>query len=570
MQDVTNTDQTAEVVVETSLSGQMLLENPLLNKGSAFPEEEREAFNLLGLLPPHVARMEDQVARTYENYSHKDSDLERYIHLASLHDRNETLFFRLVYDHIREMTPTVYTPTVGLACQNYSHIYRRPRGLFVAYPYRDRIEAVLRNVSLSNVQVIVVTDGERILGLGDLGAGGMEIPVGKLALYTLCAGIHPATTLPILLDVGTNNQELLHDPLYVGWHHWRIRGQDYDAFIDAFVQTVKHVFPRALLQWEDFSKGNARRLLDHYRDQLCTFNDDIQGTGAVTVAGFLTAVKLLSEPLSKQRIVILGAGSSAIGIAEQLVEVMVSEGTSPEEARLSFWLLDSQGLVHTGRTGLEAEKQPFAQPHERLAQWSLAQPAHITLQDVVAYVHPTILIGTSAQPGAFTEAIVRDMAQHVERPIIFPLSNPSSKSEAHPQDLIDWTGGRALVATGSPFPPVTYNGRTIPIGQCNNMFIFPGIGLGVIASQARFVKDEMFLAAAHALSNCSPARQNPTASLYPEIEDVRAVARRVALAVGKAAQQAGVTEQTSEEELERRITAMMWMPQYPRLKRIRQ
>ena len=570
MQDVTNTSQTTEEVVETALSGQMLLEHPLLNKGSAFPEEEREAFNLLGLLPPHVALMEDQLERTYENYQRKDSDLERYIYLASLHDRNETLFFRLVYEHIREMTPIVYTPVVGLACQYYSHIYRRPRGLYAAYPYRDRLETVLRNAPLSDVRVIVVTDGERILGLGDLGTGGMEIPVGKLALYTLCAGIHPATTLPIVLDVGTNNQELLHDPLYIGWHHPRIRGQDYDAFIETFVQAVKRVFPRALLQWEDFAKGNARRLLDHYRDQLCTFNDDIQGTGAVTVAGVLSALHVLGEPLSQQRIVILGAGSSAIGIAEQLVEVMVSEGTAPGEARASFWLLDSQGLVQTGRTDLEAEKQPFAQPHERIAQWQLAQPGRITFEDVVAHVHPTILIGTSAQPGAFTEAIVRDMAQHVERPIIFPLSNPSSKSEAHPQDLIDWTEGRALVATGSPFPPVTYNGRTIPIGQCNNMFIFPGIGLGIIASQARFVKAAMFVGAARALSDCSPARKDPNASLYPKIEDVREVARRVAMAVGKAAQQAGVTEQTSEEELERHITATMWMPQYPRLKRIRQ
>ena len=570
MQDVTNTYQTTEEVVETALSGQMLLENPLLNKGSAFPEEERAAFNLLGLLPPHLASMADQLTRTYENYSRKESDLERYIYLASLHDRNETLFFRLVYEHIKEMTPIVYTPTVGLACQYYSHIYRRPRGLYVAYPYRDRIETVLRNSLLSEVRVIVVTDGERILGLGDLGTGGMEIPVGKLALYTLCAGIHPATTLPIVLDVGTNNQELLHDPLYLGWHQRRVRGQDYDAFIDAFVQAVKRVFPRALLQWEDFSKGNARRLLDHYRDQLCTFNDDIQGTGAVTLAGLLTAVKVLREPLSKQRIVMLGAGSSAIGIAEQLAEVMVSEGASAEDARSSLWLLDSQGLVQTGRTDLEAEKQPFAQPRDRIAQWQLAQPGRITLQDVVAHVHPTILIGTSAQPGAFTEAVVREMAQHVARPIIFPLSNPTSKSEAYPQDIIAWTQGRALVATGSPFPSVKYNGGTIPIGQRNNMFIFPGVGLGVIASQARFVKDAMFLAAARALSECSPAYKDPNASLYPEIEDVREVARRVALAVGKAAQQAGVAEQSSEDELERRITATMWTPQYPRLKRMRQ
>ncbi|HLJ36284.1 MAG TPA: NAD-dependent malic enzyme [Ktedonobacteraceae bacterium] len=570
MQDATNTNQTTGMVVETALNGQMLLESPLLNKGSAFPEEERAEFNLLGLLPPHIASMEDQLARTYENYKAKESDLERYIYLASLHDRNETLFFRLVSEHIEEMTPTVYTPTVGLACQYYSHIYRRPRGLYVAYPYRDQIETVLRNSPLSEVRVIVVTDGERILGLGDLGTGGMEIPVGKLALYTLCAGIHPATTLPIILDVGTNNAELLHDPLYMGWHQQRIRGQEYDAFIDAFVQAVKRVFPQALLQWEDFSKGNARRLLDHYRDQLCTFNDDIQGTGAVTLAGLLTAVKVLQEPLSKQRIVMLGAGSSAIGIAEQLAKVMESEGASQEEARASLWLLDSQGLVQTGRTDLEKEKQPFAQPQERIAQWQLAQPGKITLQDVVANVHPTILIGTSAQAGAFTEDIVREMARHVAHPIIFPLSNPTSKSEAHPADIIAWTQGQALVATGSPFAPVKYSGRTISIGQCNNMFIFPGVGLGVIASQARFVKDEMFIAAARALSEYSPANEDPDASLYPAVEDVHEVARRVAFAVGKAAQQTGVAEQSSAEELERRIKATMWTPQYPRLTRKRQ
>lgn len=570
MQKATNTDQTTGTVLETSLSGQMLLENPLLNKGSAFPEEERAAFNLLGLLPPHIARMEEQLARTYENYKAKASDLERYIYLASLHDRNETLFFRLVYDHIEEMAPTVYTPTVGLACQYYSHIYRRPRGLYVAYPYRDQIEAVLRNSPLSEVRVIVVTDGERILGLGDLGAGGLEIPVGKLALYTLCAGIHPATTLPIILDVGTNNQDLLHDPLYMGWHQRRMRGQEYDAFIEAFVQAVKRVFPQALLQWEDFSKGNARRLLDHYRDQLCTFNDDIQGTGAVTLAGLLAAVKVLQEPLSKQRIVMLGAGSSAIGIAEQLAKAMASAGASAEDARASLWLLDSQGLVQTGRTDLEEEKRPFAQPHERIARWQLVQSGRITLEDVVANVHPTVLIGTSAQPGAFTEAIVREMARHVARPIIFPLSNPTSKSEAHPEDIIAWTQGQALVATGSPFPPVKYHGRTIPIGQCNNMFIFPGVGLGILASQARFVKDEMFIAAARALSEYSPANKDPHASLYPAVEDVREVARGVALAVGKAAQQAGVAEQSSAEELERRITASMWTPQYPRLTRKKQ
>lgn len=553
-------------ILEVSLTGQTLLEHPLLNKGSTFPEDERREFHLLGLLPPHIAPLEVQLARTYANYHRKDDDLERYIFLASLQDRNEILFYLLLSKHIEEMSPIVYTPVVGLACQHYSHLYRRPRGLYLSYPYKDELETLLQHAPFKDIDVIVVTDGERILGLGDLGIGGMGIPVGKLALYTVCAGIHPARTLPIILDVGTDNQELLNDPLYLGWHHERVRGAAYDAFIDTFVQAVKRIFPHVLLQWEDFAKKNARRLLTQYQDQLCTFNDDIQGTGAVTLAGLLAAVHVIGAKLSEQRVVILGAGSAATGIAEQIVAAMEYEGRSLEEARRSIWLLDSHGLVHTGRKDLEAEKAPYAQPEQRIAGWNTTSSEQIGLQEVVAQVHPTILIGTAAMPGVFTEAIVREMARHVERPIIFPLSNPTSMSEAAPADLIAWTEGRALIATGSPYPAVSYNGQTITIGQCNNMFIFPGMGLGVIAAQAQRVTNEMFIAAARALSECSPARQSATASLYPKVENVREVSRRVALAVGLAAQQASVAEQTSTEELERRVTATMWPPHYPHLR----
>ena len=559
-------DQSSEDVLEVSLTGQMLLGHPLLNKGSIFPEDERRELRLLGLLPPHVAPLDVQLQRTYENYLRKDDDLERYIFLASLQDRNEVLFFRLLSEHIRQMSPIVYTPAVGLACQNYSHIYRRPRGLYVSYLYRDEMDTLLENVPHQDVRVIVVTDGERILGLGDLGIGGMGIPVGKLALYTLCAGIHPATTLPVILDVGTNNEDLLADPLYLGWHHERVRGADYDDFVDRFVQAVKRRFPNVLLQWEDFAKGNARRLLDRYRDQLCTFNDDIQGTGAVTLAGLLAAVDITGSKLSEQRVVILGAGSAATGIAEQIVAAMQDEGHSLDEARRALWLIDSHGLVHSGRGDLEAEKAPYAQPQERIANWPASSSQSIVLQEVVEQVHPTILIGTAARAGMFTEQLIREMARHVERPIIFPLSNPTSKSEAIPADVIDWTEGRVLIATGSPFDDVIYHGQTYAIGQCNNMFIFPGVGLGVLASRARRVTNEMFVAAARALSACSPARKDPTASLYPLVEDVREVSRRVAIAVGQAAQQAGVAERTSLEELEQRVTAQMWTPHYPRLK----
>ncbi len=555
--------------VETDRTGHDVLNTPVLNKGSAWSEEERIRLGLLGLLPYHVSTIEEQLARVYRNYQQRTNDLDRYLYLTDLQDRNETLFYRLLLEHITEMMPIIYTPEVGVACQRYSHLFHRPRGLFISYPHRAQIETMLRAWPFADqVRVIVVTDGERILGLGDQGMGGIGIPIGKLTLYSLCAGIHPATTLPIVLDVGTNNPALLNDPLYLGWRHERVRGREYDDFIEQFVTAVEKVFPHALLQWEDFAKDNARNLLDRYRDRILSFNDDIQGTGAVTLAGWLAAVEISGVPLADQRIVMLGAGSAATGIAEQIVAVMVEAGIPLEQARRTIWLIDSRDLVHTRRTGLEAVKMLYAQPYEMLESWTREGGETFTLYDVVSNVHPTCLIGTSAQPGAFDERTVREMARHVERPVIFPLSNPTSKSEAVPADLIAWTEGRALVATGSPFEPVTYGGRTFTIGQCNNVFIFPGVGLGVIAVGAKRVTDAMFIAAARALSAFSPARQDPTASLYPSLTQVRDVSRAVAQAVAAEAVRSGMAAPLSAEEQTARINATMWTPAYPQVRQM--
>jgi malate dehydrogenase (oxaloacetate-decarboxylating) len=561
------TKKEPQEAIEVSLTGHMLLDNPLLNKGTAFPDNERREFGLLGLLPPHAATMDEQLARTYGSYKQKDTDIERYIFLISLQDRNETLFYHMLESHITEMMPIIYTPVVGLACQQFSRIYRRPRGLFISYPERNNIDSILANAPHSNPQVIVVTDGERILGLGDLGAGGMGIPVGKLSLYTLCAGIPPELTLPVMLDCGTNNQGLLEDPLYLGWRHERVRGDEYDQFVEAFISAVTRKFPNVLLQWEDFSKNNAARLLDRYRDRLCTFNDDIQGTGAVALAGLLAAARVIKSKISEQRVVMFGAGSSATGISDQIKAAMMSEGLTEEEAKSRIWLIDSHGLVLNDGTESEASRHKFAQQAERVKDWQLENSDGISFMDVVRNLRPTVLIGTSAQPGAFTREVVREMAGRVERPIIFPLSNPTSKCEAAPEDLINWTHGRALVATGSPFPPVTFENRIFHIGQCNNAFIFPGVGLGVLASNARRVTDEMFVAAARALAQFSPALDDDTASLFPSLEDVRKVSRRVALAVATEAERAGLAEMTTREEMERRIDEKMWLPRYAPYKR---
>jgi malate dehydrogenase (oxaloacetate-decarboxylating) len=557
-----------EETIEVTLTGRALIENPLLNKGSAFSVEERREFGLLGLVPPHVSTTEEQLARTYGSYKDKSTDLERYIYLMSLQERNETLFYKLLQEHITEMMPIIYTPVVGEGCKQYSRIYRRPRGLYIPYSGRNELGAFLENAPSKDVDVIVVTDGERILGLGDLGVGGMGIPVGKLSLYTLCAGIPPSRTLPVILDLGTDNQELLNDPLYLGERHPRVRGQAYDDFVEAFVQAVVDKLPNVLLQWEDFSKNNATRLLERYCDRLCTFNDDIQGTGAVTLAGLLAAMNVIGSSISRQQVVMLGAGSSATGIATQIVAAMVSEGLSEEQAKSSIWMVDRHGLVHTRNTEHEGFKQRFSQEFGRVENWEVSDSNRIVLLDVIRNVKPAILIGTSAQPGAFDETVVREMAKHTARPVIFPLSNPTSKSEAEPVDLIHWTDGRALVATGSPFAPVAFENRKISIGQCNNAFIFPGVGLGVIASGARRVTNEMFVAAARALAEFSPTLEDPTASLFPALEDVRAVSRRVAQAVANEALRLGLTNAKSIEELNLRIGEKIWMPRYARYVRV--
>ena len=539
-----------------------LLNRRELNKGTAFTEEERSKFGLHGLLPPHVESLDEQVIRAYEAYKRKDDDLERHIYLRALQDTDEILFYRLLLDHIEEMTPIVYTPVVGLACEQFSHIYRRPRGLFISYPLRDSISAVLRNRPNPDVDVIVVTDGERILGIGDQGAGGMGIPIGKLSLYSLFGGIRPERTLPILLDVGTNNAERLNDPEYLGWRHERITGQAYFDFVDQFVQAVKQELPGTCLQWEDFATPHARPILQRYRDQLLTFNDDIQGTAAVVLGTVLGAVKVSGNSLKEQQIVMLGKGSASIGVADGLREAMKGEGLSEQEARGHFWVVDRGGLLHSGRKDLSPEQSIYAQPEGRVSGWPRTSNGQIGLADVIGRIEATILIGFSTAGGAFTEAIVREMARKFKRPVIFPLSNPTSKSEAKADDLIRWTDGCALVGTGSPFAPVSYAGRTIPIAQCNNVYIFPAVGLGVVASGASRVTDAMMLAAARVLAGNSPALQDSSASLLPPLTDIRRVAVEMAIAVGIEAQKGGVAPKVSEDELRQRVIAAQWTPSY--------
>jgi malate dehydrogenase (oxaloacetate-decarboxylating) len=557
--------QTAQSGFPDVPRGTDLLNRQGLNKGTAFTEEERTKFCLDGLLPPHVESLEEQVVRAYEAYKRKDDDLERHIYLRALQDTNEVLFYRLLLDHIEEMTPMVYTPVVALACQQFSHIYRRPRGLFISYPLRDSIPVLLRNRPNPEVDVIVVTDGERILGIGDQGAGGLGIPIGKLSLYSLIGGIRPERTLPIVLDVGTNNKERLNDPEYLGWRHERITGQEYFDFIDQFVQAVKQELPTTCLQWEDFATPHARPILQRYHDELLTFNDDIQGTAAVALGAILGAVKVTGKSLKDQQIVMLGAGSAGIGVADGLRSAVVGEGLAEQEARSHFWVVDKGGLLHSGRKDLSSEQSVYAQPEERVSKWPRTANGQIGLADVIGKIDATVLIGLSTVGGAFSEAIVREMSRKVERPIIFPLSNPTSKSEAKAEDLIRWTDGRALVATGSPFAPVSYGGRTIPIAQCNNVFIFPAMGLGLVASGARRVTNAMMLAAARTLGANSPALKDSSASLLPRLTDIRRVAAEIAIAVGIQAQKEGLAPKTTEDELRQRVAAAQWTPAYPSL-----
>ncbi len=548
--------------ISTALRGFDLIDTPLLNKGSAFTAEERSALDLDGLLPPSVETLETQVVRVAAAYARKTVDLERHIYLRALQDTNETLFYAFLVSNLTELMPIVYTPVVGLGCQYFSEIYRRPRGLFLSYPLRERMDAMLDAVGDVDVEVIVVTDGERILGLGDQGAGGMGIPIGKLSLYTACGGIAPDTTLPIVLDVGTNNKERLADPLYIGWRHERITGADYDAFVDQFVQAVKRKWPKVLLQFEDFAQSHATALLERYRDQLCTFNDDIQGTAAVVVGAALAAVKAAGSRIADQRVVIVGAGSAGCGIAEQMIRAAVLDGASEEEARANYYMVDREGLVHDGLTGLFPFQHKLAQNRAHLGGWNGTVPDRFSLAEVIAHAKPTMLVGVSGQPGLFTEDLVQQMAQTTARPIIFPLSNPTSRCEALPSDLIAWTEGRAIVATGSPFDPVDYGGQKYPVAQSNNSYIFPGLGLGIRALDIPRVSDGMFMACARALAETSPAAKDGVGALLPVLADIRAVSRHIALEVGRVAMAEGLVPMLSEEELMARVDAHIWVPTY--------
>ena len=542
--------------------GFTLINNSILNKGTAFSPQEREEFQLYGLLPPEITTIEQQRLRAYQSFKNKDCDIEKYISLRTLQDSNETLFYNLLCHHITEILPFVYTPVVGLACETFSHIYRRPRGIFLAPPYQDKIDTILSNPRFKETKVIVVSDGERILGLGDQGAGGMGIPIGKLALYSACAGIHPAQTLPVLLDTGTNNEALLNDPLYIGWHHPRLRDQQYDDFIDLFVQAVKKRFPKVVLQWEDFALQNATRLLDRYKDQLCTFNDDIQGTAAIATGTLLAAMQVTKIPLSEQRIVIVGAGSAGCGIAELIVHAMINHGLSERAARERLYMVDRNGLLMEGMPDLLPFQKKLLKTNADIAHWQRASDSIVSLFDVVKNLHPNALIGVSGQPGLFDELLVCEMATHVERPIIMPLSNPISRSEATPSDLMRWTNQRVVIGAGSPFDAIQKNDQLFRVDQTNNVYIFPGIGLGLASVRATRVTDKMFMVAAQALADCSPAKTNPEDNLLPPLEHIRQISVKVAHAVAMEAIQSGYADQMTDKQARACIEQEVWTPDY--------
>jgi malic enzyme len=548
--------------LEVPCHGLALLRHPLYTKGTAFTPEERSALGLEGLLPQAVSTIEQQERRVYGNIARKPDPLEKFIGLAALQDRNEHLFYRVLVDHVEEFLPIVYTPTVGQACQDFSRIFRRGRGLWITPGHRGRIYEVLGNAPFEDVRLIVVTDNERILGLGDQGAGGMGIPIGKLALYTAAAGIPPWQTLPISLDVGTDNQELLDDDLYLGWRFPRLRGSDYDSFVEEFVQAVQRRFPRALLQWEDFKKANAFRLLDRYRRAIRSFNDDIQGTAAVAVAGMIAGSRLTGVPVAEQRVVILGAGAAGIGIARLMRDTLRRNGLSGPALVAAVANLDRHGMLVADEPIADEHKREFAWPPALAAQYGLTPGAGRGLERVVRALRPTLLIGTSGEPRTFTEPVIREMARHVERPVVFPMSNPTSKSEAVPADVLAWTDGRALVATGSPFPPVDHRGRMRVVGQGNNVFVFPGVGLGVLVSEAHQITDGMFAVAAAALAAEVHAEDLEAGSLFPPVRDLRRVTARVAEAVVREARDTGVGKPIDDEAIAPAVRQAMWDPAY--------
>ncbi|WP_142953627.1 oxaloacetate-decarboxylating malate dehydrogenase [Bacillus cereus] len=554
--------------LETTLRGAEVLSTPLLNKGVAFTQNEREELGLKGLLPPAVLTLEEQARRAYEQFSSQPDDLLKNVYLTALHDRNEVLFYRILTDHLREMLPIVYTPTVGVAIQRYSHEYRKPRGVYLSINDPSGIEEAFTNIGATaeNIDLVVVTDGEGILGIGDWGVGGINIAIGKLAVYTAAVGIDPSRVLPVILDVGTNREELLNNPFYIGNRHPRITGEAYDEFIDTFVQAVNKQFPKALLHWEDFSSRNARKILDKYRHDVCTFNDDIQGTGAVSLAAVLSAVKASGVPLSEHRVVVFGAGTAGIGIADQVRDAMVRVGVSEEESYKRFWCIDRNGLVTDNMEDFLDFQIPYARKEAEVSEWK--QNDVIGLAEVVKHVKPTILIGTSTVAGAFKEEIIKEMASHVERPIILPMSNPTPLAEAKPADLIEWTEGRALVATGSPFEPVTYNGVTYVIGQSNNALIFPGLGLGTIVVRASVMTDGMFAAAAEAVASMVDTSQ-PGAPILPEVEELRNISEMVAIEVAKVAVAEGVARvNLSDNDIKMAVKEAMWKPEYRQIKAV--
>jgi malic enzyme len=561
-------------IMHVPFRGAELLERPLLNKDAGFDDDERDVFGLRGLLPARMSTIEEQVSLELEHIRRKGDDLERYIGLAALQDRNETLFYRVILENLEEFMPIVYTPTVGRACQSFSHIMRRPRGLWITPADIDRIPDLLRNArtdstgggsGVDDVRLIVATDNERILGLGDQGAGGMGIPVGKLSLYTAGAGIYPAHTLPVSLDVGTDNEDLLADPLYIGYRQRRLRGAEYDDFIEAFVSAIVDVCPRAVLQWEDFKQHNAIRILDRYRHRVTSFNDDIQGTGAVVLAGVLAAVRAIGTPLADQRFVFLGAGAAGIGIARMVRAEMLSQGVDAATVKRSIATVDTKGLVFSTRDELDDDKREFALGPDELASYGLGGLAagdRRNLEAVVAAVKPTMLIGTSGVPGAFTEAALREMAAHTERPVVFPLSNPTAKTEATPADIMTWTKGRALIATGSPFEPVAVDGKSHIIGQANNVFIFPGLGLGAIVAEAREITDEMFLLAAETLAGMVSDERLAAGALYPAVSELREVSRQIAARVVCQSRDCGVGRQYRDDEVLDAVDSAIWSPAY--------
>jgi malate dehydrogenase (oxaloacetate-decarboxylating) len=556
------------LVARIRARGNDVLRIPMVNRGTAFTEAERRALGLVGLLPTGVSSMEAQVRRTYAQYRSQPDALAKHLYLAALRDRNEVLFYRLLTDHLQEMLPIVYTPTIGEVIERFSHEYNRPRGVFLSIDRPDDIEGSLANYGLGaeDCDLIVATDSEGILGIGDQGVGGIQISIGKLTVYTAAGGIHPRRVIPVVLDAGTDNLRLLNDELYLGARHARVHGRRYDEFIEAYVTAATRLFPRALLHWEDFGAGNARRILDRYADRCCTFNDDMQGTAAVVFAAILAAIRASGTSLRDQRVVILGAGTAGMGIADMMRDAMVREGLSVEEATRCFWALDRKGLLTDDRTaGMRDYQVPYAWPTAEVSGWA-GPSGVIGLAEVVAHAAPTVLIGTSTQAGAFSEPIVRDMAAHVERPIILPLSNPTSRCEAHPADLIRWTDGRALVATGSPFPPVDHDGRRYVVAQANNALVFPGLGLGVAVSRARRISDPMLAAAADAVAELSDATE-PGSALLPPVDDLRLVSAAVGIAVARAAAVEGLAEVELHAPVQQ-VHEAMWRPEYPRVEAV--